>query len=69
MTPEQVYLKWHEKMRKANEEARLARRKYHKTRSHDDRLDMYLARSEASTINEFLKDFVKLNPQVQRLWW
>lgn len=64
MTPENLYDKWHEKLKKVNEEERVARRKYHKTKLHDDEMDLYIARREAYVIKEFLEDVRKLNPHM-----
>ncbi len=64
MTPEKLYDKWHEKLKKANEEVRLARRKYHKTKMRADEVELEVLRTEAHTIKEFLEDVRKLNPHM-----
>lgn len=62
MTPEKLYDKWHEKLKEVNEEERRTRRKYHKSKLHDDEMDLYVLRREKHTIEEFLDDVRALNP-------
>jgi hypothetical protein len=64
MTTEEVYWHWHEKLKKNSKQARVARKKWHKTDDRDAEVEYFALLSERHAIQSFMEDLREINPQI-----